>query len=185
MAEQDEDKTKQEASEQEASEQEAGDAASLEEDLQDIDAEVAAEEAEEAASAGPLVDWESYMLGNELLVQPLEAPTKIGSIETPEGFRDKHRPEEGIVLMTGPGKLLPSGQLVPMTVRKGDRVHYGKHAGHELKLEDSIFKVLREDEVLFGWRPKNQVSEEPQEPLKEPPPPEEVSPEEPLTHHPV
>lgn len=152
----------------------------LEEDVRAVEEELQQEQEQEPPQ--DLHTWDPYMLGSELLVRPLEAPKhldKEGRIVAADAYRDKLRPEEGVVVMTGPGRTLPNGTLLPMTVQKGDRVHYGKHAGHEIKIEDEVYKVLREDEVLFGWRAQ-------EEKLKEEP---EAAPEapsdDPLAYHPV
>lgn len=60
----------------------------------------------------------------------------------------KERPLAGEVIAVGAGKRLDDGTLVPLDVKTGDRVLFGKYAGTEIKIEGVEHLILREDEVL-------------------------------------
>jgi chaperonin GroES len=87
-------------------------------------------------------------LADRVLVKPLEEKeTKKGGIIIPDSA--KERPVEGEIVSTGPGKVGDDGKLIPMTLKKGDRVLYGKYAGTEIKLNGDEFLLMREDDVLM------------------------------------
>ena len=60
----------------------------------------------------------------------------------------KERPLQGEVIAVGAGKTSDDGVLVPLEVKQGDRVLFGKYAGTEIKLDGIEHLILREDEVL-------------------------------------
>lgn len=87
-------------------------------------------------------------LGDRLLVKPnTEAETKKGSLYIPDTA--KERPQEGTVLAIGTGRRTDSGELVPLEVKEGDKVLYGKYSGTEIKVDgDEDALILRESDVL-------------------------------------
>jgi chaperonin GroES len=87
-------------------------------------------------------------LHDRILVKRLdEADEEIrGGIVIPDTAKEK--PQEGEVIAAGDGKVLDSGQKVAMSVKKGDRILFGKYSGTEVKLEDEEYLIMREDEVL-------------------------------------
>lgn len=85
-------------------------------------------------------------LGNKIVVKRIEAEDKIGSIIVPENA--KERPQRGTVLAVGNGTTLESGQLVPMSVKVGDVILFGRYAGTEIKVISEDVLVIREDDVL-------------------------------------
>lgn len=87
-------------------------------------------------------------LGDRLVVEPIEQEeTTASGILLPETAKEK--PQEGIVLAAGPGRIDESGKRVAMEVCEGDRVLYAKYAGTEIKLEgDRKVLVLKESDVL-------------------------------------
>ena len=87
-------------------------------------------------------------LGDRLVVEPVEQEdTTASGILLPETAKEK--PQEGIVLAAGPGRIDESGNRVAMEVSEGDRVLYAKYAGTEIKLEgDKKVLVLKESDVL-------------------------------------
>jgi len=73
-------------------------------------------------------------LGDRVLVEPIEREEVTASgIYVPETA--KERPQEGLVVAVGPGRKDDDGDLIPMDVKKGDRVLYAKYGGTEVKLE--------------------------------------------------
>lgn len=84
-------------------------------------------------------------LQDRLVVRRHDAKTAEGSIIIPEVA--KERPIEGDVIATGVGKHV-DGILVPLGMKVGDRVMFGRHAGTEIHIDGVEFLVLREDEVL-------------------------------------
>jgi chaperonin GroES len=69
-----------------------------------------------------------------------------GGIIIPDTAKEK--PQEGEVIAAGTGKRLESGQVIPLEVKAGDRVLFGKYSGTEIKLDGEELLILREDEIL-------------------------------------
>jgi chaperonin GroES len=86
-------------------------------------------------------------LGDRVVLKPVdrEEITKSG-IVIPDTAKEK--PQEGIVEAVGPGRLLDSGQRVPMELKIGDKVLYAKYAGSEFKPDDVEYLVVSEKDVL-------------------------------------
>ena len=86
-------------------------------------------------------------LGDRVLVEPIEREEVTASgIYVPETA--KERPQEGLVVAVGPGRKDDDGDLIPMDVKKGDRVLYAKYGGTEVKLEDKKYLILKETDIL-------------------------------------
>ena len=86
-------------------------------------------------------------LGDKILVEVLEAEEKTkGGIILPDSAKEEKT--EGKVVSVGAGKVLESGKLQPLEVKKGDRVIYSKYAGDELIIDGKKHKVIKESEVL-------------------------------------
>ena len=75
-----------------------------------------------------------------------EQETVRGGIIIPDTAKEK--PQEGEVVAAGTGKRLENGQIIPLEVKAGDRVLFGKYSGTEIKLEGEELLILREDESL-------------------------------------
>jgi chaperonin GroES len=85
-------------------------------------------------------------LHDRVLVRRLEAKeTATGGIIIPDTAKEK--PQEGEVIAVGPGKI-EKGRHVPLDVKVGDRILFGKYTGSEIKIEDQEYLILREDEIL-------------------------------------
>ena len=69
-----------------------------------------------------------------------------GGIIIPDTAKEK--PQKGKVTAVGNGKILDDGTRVAPEVKKGDRVLFGKYAGTEIKIEETEYLILREDDVL-------------------------------------
>jgi chaperonin GroES len=86
-------------------------------------------------------------LNDRILVKRLEeATTTKGGIIIPDSAKEK--PAEGRVVAVGNGKLGEDGKRIPLEVKSGDRVLFGKYSGTEVKLEGEEYLILREDDVL-------------------------------------
>ncbi|MBI4874241.1 MAG: co-chaperone GroES [Acidobacteria bacterium] len=73
--------------------------------------------------------------------------TTIGGIIIPDSAKEK--PQKGEVIAVGQGKRLDDGKLVPLEVKVGDKILFGKYSGSEVpKLGDDEYLIMREDEVL-------------------------------------
>jgi chaperonin GroES len=69
-----------------------------------------------------------------------------GGIIIPDTAKEK--PQEGVVVATGNGKILENGTRLEMSLREGDRILFGKYSGTEVKLDGEEFLIMREDDVL-------------------------------------
>ena len=86
-------------------------------------------------------------LGDRLLVERLEAEEKTaGGIVLPDTAKEK--PIQGKVIAVGEGRRNDDGKVVPMTVKKGDRILFGKYSGSEVKLDGKEYLIMKEDDVL-------------------------------------
>jgi chaperonin GroES len=84
---------------------------------------------------------------DRILVKPLDAETVTKSgIVIPDNAAEK--PIQGKVIGAGTGKVTEEGQLVPLVVREGDTVMYGKYSGQTVKMNGEELIVLKEDEVM-------------------------------------
>src|ERR1700726_2042048 len=85
-------------------------------------------------------------LHDRVLVRRLEEKeTAKGGIIIPDTAKEK--PQEGEVIAVGAGKI-EKGARVPLDVKAGDRILFGKYSGTEIKLEDEEYLILREEEIL-------------------------------------
>ena len=86
-------------------------------------------------------------LGDRVVVEPTEQQEKTESgIILPDTAQEK--PQQGLVVAAGPGKISDSGNLVDMTVKKGDKVLYGKYSGSEVTFDGKEYVIMRESDIL-------------------------------------
>ena len=86
-------------------------------------------------------------LFDRVLVKRVEAEEKVkGGIIIPDTAKEK--PMEGKVIAVGAGRRDDDGKRIPMEVKSGDRILFGKYAGTEIKIDDEEHIILREDEIL-------------------------------------
>jgi chaperonin GroES len=86
-------------------------------------------------------------LHDRLLIRRIEEKETVkGGIIIPDTAKEK--PQEGEVIAVGNGKILDNGTKVPMDVKAGDKVLFGKYSGTDIKIDGQEFLILREDEVL-------------------------------------
>ena len=75
-----------------------------------------------------------------------EGEQKVGGIIIPDTAKEK--PQQGKVIAAGKGKVKDDGKVVPMDVKKGDLILFGKYGGQEIKLDGQEYLIMREEEVL-------------------------------------
>ena len=86
-------------------------------------------------------------LHDRLLVKRVEEQETVrGGIIIPDSAKEK--PQEGQVIAVGKGKVTEDGKVLPLDVKEGDRILFGKYSGSEIKLDGEDLLILREDEVL-------------------------------------
>jgi chaperonin GroES len=86
-------------------------------------------------------------LGDRILVKRLEEEEKSkGGIIIPDTAKEK--PQEGKVVAVGKGKMLEDGKMVPLEVKAGNRILFGKYAGTDVKIEGEEHLIMREEDVL-------------------------------------
>ncbi len=86
-------------------------------------------------------------LDDRIVVEPVAAEEKTaGGIVLPDSAKEK--PQRGIVLAIGPGKLLDNGERGQLSVVVGDEVIYGKYSGSDVEVDGREVKILRESDVL-------------------------------------
>jgi len=86
-------------------------------------------------------------LGDRVLVKRVEEETKTkGGIIIPDSAKEK--PQEGEIIAAGPGARDENGKLVPLELKAGDRVLFGKWSGTEVKIEGEDLLIMKESDVL-------------------------------------
>lgn len=85
---------------------------------------------------------------DRIIVERVEEETKTaGGIIIPDTV-SKEKPQEGKVVAAGKGKVTPEGKVLPLDVKVGDRVLFGKYAGTEIKVDGKEYLIMREDDIL-------------------------------------
>jgi chaperonin GroES len=86
-------------------------------------------------------------LDDRVVVEPIEAEeTTAGGIVLPDTAKEK--PQRGVVVAVGPGRLLDSGERGELSVAVGDEVIYGKYGGSDIEINGDEVKILRESDIL-------------------------------------
>ncbi len=86
-------------------------------------------------------------LADRVVVKPSEAEEQTeGGIILPDTAKEK--PQKGDVVAVGPGKKSDTGETIPMEVKKGDKVIYGKYSGTEFTFEGVEYLIMRESDIL-------------------------------------
>jgi len=86
-------------------------------------------------------------IGDKLIVQRLGSAEKSrGGLYLPDTAQEK--PQEGKVIAVGSGRTLKSGKVIPLVVKAGDRILFGKYSGSEIKVDDKEYVFLSEEDVL-------------------------------------
>jgi len=86
-------------------------------------------------------------LADRVVVKPAEAEEKTsGGIILPDTAKEK--PQEGTIVAAGPGKVSDNGTKVPMEVKTGDKILYGKYSGTEVTIDGEEHLIMRESDIL-------------------------------------
>ena len=86
-------------------------------------------------------------IGDRVIVQRLGSAEKTKSgLYLPDNAQEK--PQEGKVIAVGSGKTLKDGKVVPLAVKAGDKIIFGKYSGSEIKVDDKEYVFLSEDDIL-------------------------------------
>jgi chaperonin GroES len=86
-------------------------------------------------------------LHDRLLVERLEEKeVKKGGIIIPDTAKEK--PQEAKVIAVGTGQVTDEGKKIPLDVKAGDKILFGKYSGSEVKIDDKEYLIMREDDVL-------------------------------------
>jgi len=84
---------------------------------------------------------------DRVVVKPMDAEQKTaGGIIIPDNAKEK--PQKGEVVAVGPGKVNEKGQKIEMTLKKGDKILYGKYSGTEITMDGKEYLIVRESDVL-------------------------------------
>ncbi|MBI3320197.1 MAG: co-chaperone GroES [Candidatus Omnitrophica bacterium] len=86
-------------------------------------------------------------IGDRVIVQRLGSAEKSkGGLYLPDTAQEK--PQEGKVIAVGSGKMLKNGKIVPLSVKPGDKIIFGKYSGSEIKVDEKEYVFLSEDDIL-------------------------------------
>jgi chaperonin GroES len=86
-------------------------------------------------------------LSDRVLVVRIEEKEKTtGGLIIPDTAKEK--PQEGKIAAVGPGKWDENGKRIPLEVKKGEHVLFGKYAGNEIKIDGVEYLIMREDDIL-------------------------------------
>lgn len=86
-------------------------------------------------------------LGDRVLLKPSEKEeSKKSGIIIPDTAKEK--PQEAKVISVGKGKTTDEGKVLPMDLKPGDRVLYGKYSGTEIKIDDEDYLIMSQDDIL-------------------------------------
>jgi chaperonin GroES len=87
-----------------------------------------------------------HPLADRVAIRPLEeTETMRGGLYIPDTAKEK--PQQGEVIAVGPGRV-EKGERIPLELKVGDRVLYGKYSGTEVKLDDEDVLIIKESDVL-------------------------------------
>ena len=86
-------------------------------------------------------------LHDRVIVKRIEEKETVkGGIIIPDTAKEK--PQEGEVIAVGAGKMRRRASVIPLDVKVGDRMLFGKYSGNDIKIDDEEYLILREEEIL-------------------------------------
>ena len=87
-------------------------------------------------------------LHDQVLIKRIEEKETVkGGIIIPDSAKEK--PSEGEVIAVGEGRKNDKGERIPLDVKVGDRVLFGKYSGNEIKIDDEDYVVVKEDQIML------------------------------------
>ena len=99
------------------------------------------------AATAPSSTLKLKPIGDRVILQRLGSAEKTKSgLYLPDSAQEK--PQEGKVIAVGSGRTLKNGKSVPLTVKPGDKIIFGKYSGSEIKVDDKEYVFLSEDDIL-------------------------------------
>ena len=100
-----------------------------------------------ATATSSKTDLKLKPIGDRVIAQRLGSAEKTKSgLYLPDAAQEK--PQEGKVIAVGTGRTLKSGTVVPLSVKAGDRIVFGKYSGSEIKVDGNEYVFLSEDDIL-------------------------------------
>jgi chaperonin GroES len=86
-------------------------------------------------------------LGDNVLVKPAAAEeVRKSGLIIPDSAQEK--PQEGTIIAAGKGRITKNGNVIPMTLKAGDRVIFAKYSGSEMKIEGEKYLIMPESDIL-------------------------------------
>ncbi|MEA3560702.1 MAG: co-chaperone GroES [Candidatus Omnitrophota bacterium] len=86
-------------------------------------------------------------LGDRIIVKVLKSEEKTkGGIVLPDAAKEK--PQQGKIMAVGTGRILENGKVVPLEVKKGNKILFGKYSGDEVKVDVEEYLIMREGDIL-------------------------------------
>lgn len=86
-------------------------------------------------------------LGDRVVVKPLDKEKQErGGLIIPDTAKEK--PQEGEIVAAGKGKTTDDGKLIPMDVKVGDKILYGKYSGTEIKMDGDEYLIMHQEDIL-------------------------------------
>ena len=86
-------------------------------------------------------------VGDRVIAQRIGSAEKSrGGLYLPDAAQEK--PQEGKVIAIGSGKMLKNGKVIPLSVKPGERIIFGKYSGSEIKVDEKEYVFLSEDDIL-------------------------------------
>ena len=86
-------------------------------------------------------------LGDRVLVKPLDKEKQErGGLIIPDTAKEK--PQEGEIVAAGKGKTTDEGKLIPIEVKVGDKILYGKYSGTEIKIDGDDYLIMHQEDIL-------------------------------------
>jgi chaperonin GroES len=87
-------------------------------------------------------------IADYILIEPISEKEKTETgIIIPE-TADREKPEQGLVVAVGPGKMLDSGERRPMGIKKGEKVIFSKYGPSEISIDEKDYLMAREDDIM-------------------------------------
>ena len=87
-------------------------------------------------------------LHDRVIIMPIEKEDVTASGIVIPDTANKEKPQKGKIVAVGPGRIDDSGKVLPMNVKVGDTVLYGKYSGDEVKIDNIEYKILHEDNIF-------------------------------------